>query len=1274
VDTIVRGAAATALGNLANAYQPDLVILKLVEMLAMESDAKGQELAEAALRTLPPTSSATFALLEVVQDSAKPTESRKWAAQKLAQLIVKVPEQQLNFIRDFTGLIAIIKDKESDSELRENAAKTLSTLFGAVPQKRIAKSAAMDRASMDLASILRDQSDDLSVRSHTSRALAQLFARAPNPTKELPTPTKELEDLLKSLDQEEKRSSVFKGFMVDVLISHLNKADSKDLKRLAELLATIGQPAIEALSVELKKNQVEDESDRKKAQIRSRIVNAQGEFRKVDNPKLAIPELIAVLTDKKHDISLRIAAAEGLASLGKGIDRDATIDDERAKEVVTLTTEKLLLVVEDDSYDSFVRESASRAFDSLPQTRIVDALVSIMTKSTESKSRQAAEHALTKLDAKVALPYLLDNPKLDPKAETEEAKNQSWKIALVLATIVKGDEGRLPPVERKRAIDRLEQVHELDVGTSGEQDELATTIGELRDAQFNYNILVFLVGLAAYVVLCLCIWGIVYQRDPLVILRFNRFMSKYPALRSVCRPLLFVWVFEYRDRVIDAWVAQHVQSARKAFGELPTVQDRSIHVPTPVEFDPVNGRKSTLPELSPQSLRETFGQNPTRLLLLADGGSGKTSTACQIAKWAMSASASENLGGHRMLPVLIEQELGDDSFRGTILKRLADLIGDEVPPQLFEHLLSRQRLLVIFDRFSEMSDETQENVIDALSNNAGSSIGSLLVTSRNKKELEVCEWTVVEPLFIKGNQLSSFMEGYLAKRETRGLFDDAEFFDLCRRLSLMVGEREITALFGKLYAEQLISTKSERTDAIVSGPDSIPNLMKTHLKGLHKQQADPPFRIDRVQRASEKIAWVCLRKSFRPGTVTWELALEALSNDNQLLEYLVDDRGSQSEPSAMGESMVPGSSRQIGLIQRVGEHKNHVRFILDPMAEYLAGLHLVETEIRNDQGQWLDFLKDAEENNPEKIKGFLLAVRDCCLAAEVDVPDHVPHELAKLAGLNIHEIEQHQREQRIRRNVANLDLPAAEDRIAAAEALGNIGTEAEKAVPVLIRSLRDKDWRVRAASAEGLAKIGSSPGEIVPELGRVLEDEKQDHVLQVLVKALGEFRGDSKEFVPQLCSKLHTRDNKNVRQAAATALGKIGKAAKEVTPELIKVLSDDDWDVAESATKALGQIGAGAVKNLIEVMEHDDELVRWRAAEALAAIGPAAQDAVPALIRALTDEDWGVRKSAAFAIGSIGPATEDAMNALKKTRNDDPEESVVESAAKALQSIRSIVA
>jgi HEAT repeat protein len=67
------------------------------------------------------------------------------------------------------------------------------------------------------------------------------------------------------------------------------------------------------------------------------------------------------------------------------------------------------------------------------------------------------------------------------------------------------------------------------------------------------------------------------------------------------------------------------------------------------------------------------------------------------------------------------------------------------------------------------------------------------------------------------------------------LFTDTEFFNACSRLSLMVGQRNITALLAKLYAEQLIAVKVEGMKELpLQMPDSIPDLMLSYRKNGFK--------------------------------------------------------------------------------------------------------------------------------------------------------------------------------------------------------------------------------------------------------------------------------------------------------------------------------------------------------------------------------------------------------------------------------------------------------
>jgi len=109
-------------------------------------------------------------------------------------------------------------------------------------------------------------------------------------------------------------------------------------------------------------------------------------------------------------------------------------------------------------------------------------------------------------------------------------------------------------------------------------------------------------------------------------------------------------------------------------------------------------------------------------------------------------------------------------------------------------------------------------------------------------------------------------------------------------------------------------------------------------------------------------------------------------------------------------------------------------------------------------------------------------------------------------------------------------------RYLAAKALGQIGDEAEAAVPTLLDALRDNDMFLRAGITGALIKIGPPA---VPGLTRALFDPNSA-VKRAACKALGKI--GSERAVPAL--KFSLRDgNQGVRKFAREALERIDSAA-----------------------------------------------------------------------------------------------------------------------------------
>ncbi len=237
-----------------------------------------------------------------------------------------------------------------------------------------------------------------------------------------------------------------------------------------------------------------------------------------------------------------------------------------------------------------------------------------------------------------------------------------------------------------------------------------------------------------------------------------------------------------------------------------------------------------------------------------------------------------------------------------------------------------------------------------------------------------------------------------------------------------------------------------------------------------------------VHDDAKVVAWECLKQSFRPGRADINEVIAAMNGEDaeDRLKYL---------------------GKRLRLIQVVPPG-GRVRFLLDLLAEYLAGLQLVET-IKSDEARWREILAqaDAMAGAPEAIKGFLLAVRDCCdtVGKDKNVPDFVMEELASRAGLDPEAIERPKRDQRIQRLISLLKVPEAEDREDAADALGKIGPAAKAAVPDLIEALKDEHENVRATVALALGGIGPEAKAAAPALKEALKDE-----YELVRKATGE--------------------------------------------------------------------------------------------------------------------------------------------------------------------------
>ncbi|MCX5800735.1 MAG: HEAT repeat domain-containing protein [Candidatus Eisenbacteria bacterium] len=150
-------------------------------------------------------------------------------------------------------------------------------------------------------------------------------------------------------------------------------------------------------------------------------------------------------------------------------------------------------------------------------------------------------------------------------------------------------------------------------------------------------------------------------------------------------------------------------------------------------------------------------------------------------------------------------------------------------------------------------------------------------------------------------------------------------------------------------------------------------------------------------------------------------------------------------------------------------------------------------------------------------------------------------------------------------------------------------------VPLLVKNMRNTNWRARFWTAEILGQVADRRAEGV--LVSALSDSSAD-VRAAAAKALGRIGSKSAglEVIPLLKDPAWF-----VRSHAAWTLGQLEMV--EAIEELVAALCDRAWWVRKSSLEALANIGEAALPALMAGLEVDDRFARESAAEALQRLG-----------------------------------------------------------------------
>lgn len=892
-----------------------------------------------------------------------------------------------------------------------------------------------------------------------------------------------------------------------------------------------------------------------------------------------ISSLVEILMNKSEDQSLRLAAASALQKLPPN---DQTVP----AFVVLLKDKKEPLELRHAAFDGY-RSAASNS------PIFFSAFATLLKDPTEAPAvRDRAGGVLREMVARLA-----ERPK-GREVSLRELEERTTRTAAVLDAF-KASLIDAPP-EVTAALKTLEKRKEV----LASQKPPIRRFFSMPWSLLAWPALAFIVGALTWFYFLwkmpLLLWRINQAAQVFIHAKFGIASSNLSALRNSKA----ISAFLYHPRILDAWMQEHGSRAIQNFisNNLATKSNAFSSIPTEIN-------RLVVLNPSPSSLRSLFQQRQIRMVISGDPGCGKTSLACQIARWASAADSENRLAPHRMLPVMITEgsELipaGNESLSEAVFNRV-QLLGnttDGLTRDLAHQLLIQNRILVIVDGHSEMSVAAQQSIQLVLSSK--SAVNALIITSRLPETILGPETCRVKPLPILPDALPEFIGCFLKALGKRELFDHRELLEKCVRFMDAANGQAISPLMANLYAEWLITTKESAHN--LAAPANFSDLLSIYVSLLN-HRVPLPERLEDVivHRLAEVVAWKCLESTFRPSAISRSDLVAALRKESwteEHLEYL---------------------EQKLKFVETTGAACGQLRIGINALAEHLAALHLMERCGASEKA-WRLFFAEAQEKapTPAAIKGFLTALRSACLAdgEQMYVPDFVEIELGRLIGFNVDTLAKDQNQRRINGCLDRLSRPDAEARKDAALALGAMGSDALIALPVLLERLRapQENPEVREAVVKVLPKISGENLQVTAALIDAIRDA-QSGLRSAAIQAISQL-GD--EAISALVLVIHDPcETDDFRVTATLILGAFESAPSSAATALLEILKDRQSAevVRAAAAEALGRMGTRSgifARDLIDVMS-EGKLLCQSAAKALLAIAPDVRTDIIALVEAL---------------------------------------------------------
>jgi HEAT repeat protein len=227
--------------------------------------------------------------------------------------------------------------------------------------------------------------------------------------------------------------------------------------------------------------------------------------------------------------------------------------------------------------------------------------------------------------------------------------------------------------------------------------------------------------------------------------------------------------------------------------------------------------------------------------------------------------------------------------------------------------------------------------------------------------------------------------------------------------------------------------------------------------------------------------------------------------------------------------------------------------------------------------------------------------------------------------------------------VAGLKQTDGKVRYECANTLGWVGPPAQEAVPHLV-ALLWADPEFEEIATLSLRRIGYESKQVAAQLATYLTSTDA-RVRKGAVLGLSAAREPDKFAIRQIIDVARNDPDPQVRSAALTSLAWMAPANEEVARTLVAAMAKErEYGLIFDAANALGFLDAAShvLPDLIDLLNNRSADTRSVAAFVLGTRGAEAQPAIPMLRALLGDPNSNVRFQAAWALARLGPAAKDA--------------------------------